>query len=121
DSISIYDVQFLSYFQIDEQLASGEFFTSQKKKSAKKWQEKQEQQAQKTTENKRKREAAFIPPEEPRIQDTKSEDDTKYVASIAMSLKEKAKAFGKQKLVENINAEAYISAAGEPFKKKSKR
>ncbi|KAF5444352.1 hypothetical protein F2P56_036836 [Juglans regia] len=107
--------------KIDEQLASGEFFTSQKKKSAKKWQEKQEQQAQKTTENKRKREAAFIPPEEPRIQDTKSEDDTKYVASIAMSLKEKAKAFGKQKLVENINAEAYISAAGEPFKKKSKR
>ena len=54
----------LWYFQIDEQLASGEYFMSQKKKTTKKWQDKQEKQAQKTAENKRKREAAFIPPEE---------------------------------------------------------
>jgi hypothetical protein len=33
----------------------------------------------------------------------------------------KAKEFGKQKLAENINAETYIAAAGEPSKKKSKR
>lgn len=49
--------------QIDEQLASGEFFMSDTKKSSKKWQEKQEKQAQKIAESKRKREAAFIPPE----------------------------------------------------------
>lgn len=53
----------LWYFQVDEQLASGEYFMSQKKKSAKKWQDKLEKQAQKTAENKRKRDAAFIPPE----------------------------------------------------------
>jgi hypothetical protein len=53
----------LWYFQIDEQLESGEYFMSQKKKSTKKWQDKQEKQAQKTAENKRKREAAFIPPD----------------------------------------------------------
>jgi ribosomal RNA assembly protein len=51
------------YFQIDEQLESGEYFMSQNKKSAKKWQEKLSKQAEKTAENKRKREAAFIPPE----------------------------------------------------------
>uniref|UniRef100_A0A7N2KVH0 Uncharacterized protein n=1 Tax=Quercus lobata TaxID=97700 RepID=A0A7N2KVH0_QUELO len=76
---------------------------SKKKKSAKTWQEKQDKQAQKTAGNKRKREAAFIPPE-PRKQDTKSEDDNKDVAAMAMSLKKKAKDFGKQKLSENINA-----------------
>lgn len=107
--------------KIDEQLASGEYFLSQKKKTTKKWQDKQEKQAQKTAENKRKRDAAFIPPEEARNQDTKSEDDNKDVAVMAMSLKKKAKEFGKQKLVENINAETYIASAGEPSKKKSKR
>ncbi|KAL4651989.1 hypothetical protein ACB092_01G200500 [Castanea dentata] len=107
--------------KIDEQLESGEFFMSQKKKSAKTWQEKQEKQTQKTAENKRKREAAFIPPQEPRKQDTKSEDGDKDVAAMAMSLKKKAKEFGKQKLGENVNAEVYIATAGEPSKKKSKR
>nr|XP_023885771.1 KRR1 small subunit processome component homolog [Quercus suber]POE69223.1 krr1 small subunit processome component [Quercus suber] len=106
--------------KIDEQLESGEFFMSQKKKSAKTWQEKQEKQAQKTAENKRKREAEFIPPEEPRKLDTKSEDGDKDVAAMAMSLKKKAQEFGKQKLGENVNAEVYIATAGEPSKKKSK-
>ncbi|KAF5448179.1 hypothetical protein F2P56_028735 [Juglans regia] len=108
--------------KIDEQLASGEFFMSQKKKSAKKWREKQEQQAQKTAENKRKREAAFVPPEvELRDREAKSEDNNKDVAAMAMSLKKKAEEFGKQKLSENINAEAYIAATGETSRKKSKR
>ncbi|KAB1208496.1 hypothetical protein CJ030_MR7G028517 [Morella rubra] len=107
--------------KIDEQLASGEFFMSDTKKSSKKWQEKQEKQAQKIAESKRKREAAFIPPEEPRNPGSKSEDDKKDMAAIAMSLKKKAKEFGKQKAAENINPEAYIAAAGEPSKKKSKR
>lgn len=108
--------------KIDEQLASGEYFMSQKKKTTKKWQDKQEKQAQKTAENKRKREAAFIAPEEEaRNQDTRSENENNDVAVMAMSLKKKAKEFGKQKLGENINAESYIAAAGEPSKKKSKR
>ncbi|KAB9074144.1 hypothetical protein FH972_026950 [Carpinus fangiana] len=108
--------------KIDEQLASGEYFMSQKKKTTKKWQDKQEKQAQKTAENKRKREAAFIPPEEEaRNQDTRSENENNDVAVMAMSLKKKAKEFGKKKLGENINAESYIAAAGEPSKKKSKR
>ncbi|KAK7853099.1 krr1 small subunit processome component like protein [Quercus suber] len=110
----------ISIAEIDEQLESGEFFMSQKKKSAKTWQEKQEKQAQKTAENKRKREAEFIPPEEPRKLDTKSEDGDKDVAAMAMSLKKKAQEFGKQKLGENVNAEVYIATAGEPSKKKSK-
>ena len=92
----------------------------------------------------------FDKSQEPRKQDTKSEDDKKDVAAMAMSLKvykhhdfwvfllsrtfpfycnwlnwlvvqKKAKDFGKQKLSENINAEAYIATAGEPSKKKSKR
>lgn len=63
NTINTWDANILWYIQIDEQLASGEFFLSQKKKSAKKWQEKQEKQTQKTAENKRKREAAFVPPE----------------------------------------------------------
>ncbi|KAG2704565.1 hypothetical protein I3760_05G009000 [Carya illinoinensis] len=107
--------------KIDEQLASGEFFMSQKKKSAKKWRDKQEQQTQKTAENKRKREAAFVPPEEPRDREAKSEDNNKDVAAMAMSLKKKAAEFGKQKLSENINASAYIAATGETSRKKSKR
>ncbi|XP_075633892.1 uncharacterized protein LOC142606425 [Castanea sativa] len=125
--------------KIDEQLASGEFIMSLKKKSSKKWQEKQEKQTKKTAENKRKREAAFFPPDvvfkgvkwlilvfpteksrEPRKMDTKSEDDNKDMAAMAMSLKKKAEEFGKQKLVDNIETEAYIAAAGEPSKKKSK-
>ncbi|KAK9275371.1 hypothetical protein L1049_022635 [Liquidambar formosana] len=109
--------------KIDLQLESGEYFLSDKKKSAKKWQEKQEKQTEKTAENKRKREAAFVPPEEPMKQDSsKSEDAKDDVAAIAMSLKKKAKEFGKQKSVENINPETYIAASGEqPAKKKSKR
>ena len=35
-------------------------------------------------------------------------------------LQKKAEEFGKQKSVENIETEAYIAAAGEPSKKKSK-
>nr|POF21915.1 krr1 small subunit processome component like [Quercus suber] len=72
--------------KIDEQLANEEFIMSLKKKSSKKWQEKQEKQTEKTTENKRKGEAAFIPPEEPRKMDTKSEGDNKDMATMAMSL-----------------------------------
>uniref|UniRef100_A0A2N9IPT3 KRR1 small subunit processome component second KH domain-containing protein n=1 Tax=Fagus sylvatica TaxID=28930 RepID=A0A2N9IPT3_FAGSY len=106
--------------KIDEQLESGEYFMSQNKKSAKKWQEKLSKQAEKTAENKRKREAAFIPPEESRKEDTKSNDDNKDVAAMARSLKKKAKEFGQQKLAENVNAEDYIASAGEPSKKKKK-
>ena len=35
-------------------------------------------------------------------------------------LQKKVEEFGKQKSVENIETEAYIAAAGEPSKKKSK-
>ncbi|GFY90153.1 RNA-binding KH domain-containing protein [Actinidia rufa] len=106
--------------KIDLQLESGEYFLSDKKKSAKKWQEKQEQQTEKTAENKRKREEAFVPPKEPTRHDLGSTDDKNDVAAMAMSLKKKAKEFGKRKSFENIDPERYI-AAGEPSKKKSKR
>ncbi|KAL6975082.1 Ribosomal RNA assembly protein mis3 [Sarracenia purpurea var. burkii] len=108
--------------KIDLQLESGEYFLSDKKKSAKKWQEKQEKQTEKTAESKRKREEAFIPPKEPTRLDYGTSNDTENdVAAMAMSLKEKAKEFGKQKALENIDATKYI-AAGEPsLKKKSRR
>ncbi|PON46967.1 Ribosomal RNA assembly KRR [Parasponia andersonii] len=107
--------------KVDIQLETGEYFLSDKTKSAKKWQEKQEKQSEKTAENKRKREAAFIVPEEPIKKDSNSKDDREDVAAMATSLKEKAKAFGKQNLVENVNVEAYIAESGEkPPKKKSK-
>ncbi|KAG5527964.1 hypothetical protein RHGRI_028780 [Rhododendron griersonianum] len=84
--------------KIDVQLESGEYFLSDQKKSAKKWQEKQEKQTEKTAENKRKREAAFVPP------------------------KKKAKEFGKQKSMENIDAEKYIaSGSGDQRSKKKSR
>ncbi|XP_057495515.1 KRR1 small subunit processome component homolog [Actinidia eriantha] len=106
--------------KIDLQLESGEYFLSDKKKSAKKWQEKQEQQTEKTAENKRKREEAFVPPKEPTRHGLGSTDDKNDVAAMAMSLKKKAKEFGKRKSFENIDPERYI-AAGESSKKKSKR
>lgn len=108
--------------KVDLQLESGEYFLSDQKKFAKKWQQKLEKQAEKTAENKRKREAAFVPPMEPMMQDpSKSADDKNDVAAMAMSLKKKAKEFGKQKSLENVNPETYIAASGEaPSKKKRK-
>ncbi|XP_024020642.1 KRR1 small subunit processome component [Morus notabilis] len=107
--------------KIDIQLETGEYFLSDKTKSAKKWQEKQEKQAEKTAENKRKREAAFVPPEEPVKQDRNVKNDAEDVAAMAKSLKKKAKEFGKQKMDETVNAEAYLAETGEkPPKKKSK-
>ncbi|KDP27372.1 hypothetical protein JCGZ_20196 [Jatropha curcas] len=109
--------------KVDLQLESGQYFLSNEKKQAKKWQEKQEKQAEKTAENKRKREAAFIPPEEPKQQKAGiSEDKNVDVTALAMSIKKRAKDFGKQKAVENVNAAEYIAASGDPpKKKKSKR
>ncbi|KAF4397190.1 hypothetical protein CsatB_027559 [Cannabis sativa] len=109
--------------KIDMQLETGEYFLSDKTKSAKKWQEKQEKQAEKTAETKRKRDAAYIAPEEPIKQDSNVKtNDKEDVAAMATSLKKKAKEFGKQKLAENVDAEAYIAEAGgeKPKKKKSK-
>ncbi|KAK6933882.1 Krr1, KH1 domain [Dillenia turbinata] len=108
--------------KVDLQLESGEYFLSDKKKFAKKWQEKQERQAEKVAENKRKREAAFVPPKESLEQDNdKNAEDKSDVAAMAMSLKKKAKEFGKQKVIENINAEKYIaSSEAAPSRKKSK-
>ncbi|KAL2316955.1 hypothetical protein Fmac_030831 [Flemingia macrophylla] len=99
--------------KVDIQLETGEYFLSNKKKSAKIWQEKQEKQAEKTAENKRKREEAFIPPKEPANLVEKSEDANNNVADMAMSLKKKAKKFGKGKSEENINAETYIIGSSE--------
>ncbi|KAK9903818.1 hypothetical protein M0R45_000925 [Rubus argutus] len=107
--------------KVDIQLETGEYFMSDKVKSAKKWQEQQEKQARKTAENKRKREAAFVPPEEPAIQDNKPDNGDKNVTALATSLKKKAKEYGKQKLIENVNPEAYLAEYGESSKKKSKR
>ncbi|XP_050371907.1 KRR1 small subunit processome component homolog [Argentina anserina] len=107
--------------KVDIQLATGEYFLSDKVKSERKWKEQQERQAGKTAENKRKREAAFVPPEEPAIQHPKSDDGNKDVTALAMSLKKKAKEYGKQKLIENVNPEAYLAESGEPSKKKSKK
>ncbi|KAJ9705699.1 hypothetical protein PVL29_003667 [Vitis rotundifolia] len=87
---------------------NGEYFLSDQKKFVKKWQHKLEKQTEKTAENKRKREAAFVPP-------------MNDVAAMAMSLKKKAKEFGKQKSLENVNPKTYIAASGEaPLKKKRK-
>ncbi|XP_061352023.1 KRR1 small subunit processome component homolog [Gastrolobium bilobum] len=108
--------------KIDIQLETGEYFLSDKRKSAKKWQEKQEKQAEKTAESKRKREEAFVPPKEPEKLVDKSEDGNNNVADMAMSLKKKAKKFGKRKSEENINAETYIIGSSEQGSgKKSKK
>ncbi|KAF7140413.1 hypothetical protein RHSIM_Rhsim06G0239500 [Rhododendron simsii] len=115
----IFDIP--SRLSIDVQLESGEYFLSDQKKSAKKWQEKQEKQTEKTAENKRKREAAFVPPKEPIRQDIGTSNAEKNdVAAIAMSLKKKAKEFGKQKSMENIDAEKYIASGDQCSKKKSR-
>ncbi|XP_004491161.1 KRR1 small subunit processome component-like [Cicer arietinum] len=108
--------------KVDIQLETGEYFMTEKKKSAKKWQERQEKQAEKTAENKRKREEAFIPPKEHAKPVDNSDDATNNVSEMAMSLKKKAKKFGKRKSEENINAETYIMGSSEqPSKKKSKQ
>ncbi|GAU14534.1 hypothetical protein TSUD_250760 [Trifolium subterraneum] len=108
--------------KVDIQLETGEYFMSDKKKSAKKWQERQEKQAEKTAANKRKRDESFIPPKEPTKPVDNSEDANNNVAEMAMSLKKKAKNFGKRKSEENINAETYIMGSSEqPSSKKSKK
>lgn len=107
--------------KIDIQLETGEYFLSDQKKSAKKWQEKQEKQTEKTVENKRKREADFVPLKEPIRQDIgTSNGETNDVTAIAMSLKKKAKEFGKQKSMENIDAEKFIASGDLRSKKKSR-
>ncbi|XVF19346.1 hypothetical protein REPUB_Repub11eG0102700 [Reevesia pubescens] len=93
--------------KMDQELESGEYFLCEKKKLAKNWQEKQEKQAQKTADDKRKREATFVPPQQ---DSNKSENNKEDFAALAMSLKQKAKEFGKQKSFQNINAEEYIAA-----------
>ncbi|PNX93294.1 KRR1 small subunit processome component [Trifolium pratense] len=108
--------------KVDIQLETGEYFMSDKKKSAKKWQERQEKQAEKTAANKRKRDESFIPPKESTKSVDNSEDANNNVAEMAMSLKKKAKNFGKRKSDENINAETYIMGSSEqPSRKKSKQ
>ncbi|KAL2239178.1 KRR1 small subunit processome component homolog [Sesamum indicum] len=108
--------------KIDMQLESGEYFLSDKKKQAKKWQEKQEKQAEKTAESKRRREEAFVPPEELTKDPRASTNDKNDVAQIALSLKRKAKEFGKRKSAENIDAETYIAASeGSSGKTKLKK
>ncbi|XP_050223576.1 LOW QUALITY PROTEIN: KRR1 small subunit processome component [Mercurialis annua] len=105
--------------KVDLELETGEYFMNTQKKEAKKWQEKQQKQAEKTAENKRKRDASFIPPEEPKERDVgKSEDKNNDVASIAMSIKKKAKDFGNKKAVENVNAEEYIAGSEKKQSKK---
>ncbi|KAL3503730.1 hypothetical protein ACH5RR_038179 [Cinchona calisaya] len=110
--------------KIDLQLESGEYFLSNEKKMTKKWQDKQEKQAEKTAENRRKREEAFIPLEESRKHDSRSPvaDSNDDVSAMALSLKEKAKEFGKKKSAEKIDPQTYIAAAGgkPPWKRKSK-
>lgn len=99
-------------------LESGEYFLSDMKKSAKKWEEKQEKQAWRTAENKRRREEAFIPPEEQKQNCSaplpEKDDD---VSTVAMSLKKKAKEFGKRKSDE-IDPESYIASVGEKSRRK---
>lgn len=108
--------------QIDLQLESGEYFLSDKKKQARKWREKQEKQAEKTAESKRKREEAFVPPEEPRRQDSNTRSaEMSDVTTIASSLKKKVEEFGRQKSTEKIDAESYIAAASDGASAKRKR
>ncbi|XP_074263528.1 KRR1 small subunit processome component [Silene latifolia] len=109
--------------KIDQQLESGEYFLSEQKKSAKVWQEKQEKQAEKTAESKRKRDSAFIPPEEPVIQNVnKANNDKGDVNAIAKSLKEKVKDLGQKKSLKNVDPQDYIANNTEaPSKKKHKR
>uniref|UniRef100_A0A2P2KP20 KRR1 small subunit processome component KRR-R motif-containing protein 1 n=1 Tax=Rhizophora mucronata TaxID=61149 RepID=A0A2P2KP20_RHIMU len=108
--------------KVDIQLETGEYFLSEQKKQANKWREKQEKQAEKVAENKRKRDAAFIPPEEPIRQNAGKLKNNENLAVITTSLKQKAKEFGKQKPVENVNVEDYVAASEElRQKKKSKR
>ncbi|KAK9741310.1 hypothetical protein RND81_03G096900 [Saponaria officinalis] len=104
--------------KVDKLLESGEYFLSEERKSAKHWQEKQEKQAEKTAESKQKREAAFIPPEEPVVQnENRSTDDNGDVNTLTQSLKEKTKAF-KRKSADIVDPHAYITSEDAPSKKK---
>ncbi|KAL8461949.1 hypothetical protein ACS0TY_033148 [Phlomoides rotata] len=110
--------------KIDMELETGEFFLSDQKKKEKKWREKQDKQAAKVAESKRKRDEAFIPPEEPTKQDRNAHTDEKNdVAAVALSLKKKAKDFGRKRSAEKIDPSSYIAAASDApsAKKKSKR
>ncbi|KAI5651285.1 hypothetical protein M9H77_37290 [Catharanthus roseus] len=111
--------------KVDLQLESGEYFLGDEKKKAKKWLEKQEKQAEQIVRNKRKREEAYIPPEEPgkHNSDASNRDgNDDNVAALALSVKEKAREFGKRKSVEKIDPQDYIASTGESSRgKKSRR
>lgn len=105
--------------KVDQQLESGEYFLSKEKKSAKKWQEKQEKQVERAAENKRKREAAFVPPEEPMMQDYNMlTDDNGDVSAMTQSLKQKAEEYKKQKTADHVDPQAYIANSDGNSKKR---
>ncbi|CAI0409726.1 unnamed protein product [Linum tenue] len=107
--------------KVDIQLETGEYFLSEQKKTAKKWREKQDKQAEKSAENKRKREEAFVPPKET-VKGNTSKSEEEDLATMTMSIKQKAKDFVKKKRDENVNPEDYIAVASseQPKKKKQK-
>ncbi|CAL1373257.1 unnamed protein product [Linum trigynum] len=107
--------------KFDIQLETGEYFLSEQKKTAKKWREKQDKQAEKSAENKRKREEAFVPPKET-VKGNTSKSEEEDLATMTMSIKQKAKDFVKKKRDENVNPEDYITVASseQPKKKKQK-
>ncbi|CAI9099311.1 OLC1v1036106C1 [Oldenlandia corymbosa var. corymbosa] len=104
--------------KVDKQLETGEYFLSDKKRSARKSQEKLEKQVEKTAENKRKREEAFVPPEEPKKNDSGSHsgDKDNDVSSMALSVKNKAKEFGK-KTAGKVDPQNYIAETGKKKRK----
>lgn len=53
------------YFQIDKELASGEYFLNKDQKRAKKQKERDNRQAEAAKKREEKRNEAFIPPNEP--------------------------------------------------------
>ncbi|CAN1328118.1 KRR1 small subunit processome component homolog [Linum perenne] len=109
--------------KVDIQLETGEYFMSEHKKQSNKWRDKLQKQAEKSAENKRKREETFVPPKEPiEAHTSRSDDNGRDLAAMTMSVKQKAKDYGKKKSGENVNAEDFIAVApGEQSKKKKAR
>ena len=53
------------FSQVDQQLATGEYFLREPERNAKKWQQKREKQIQAAKVREEKRKAAFEPPQAP--------------------------------------------------------
>lgn len=81
-------------FQVDKQLATGEYFLNKEQKRTKQQKEKEEKHAEATKKREERRQQAFVAPEEPKVEHTVTNKNSSVDID---ALKEKVKKAQKRK------------------------